>query len=141
MLHAMASLPQQQRAPASLDTAALRLEVLSGEPHRGGTVRARLEVEDGEPTEVGLVSCVRSLDDEQLGEASEDTRLASAVAQERWVTVEPGAVEQIVDLPVPTSGPYSYDGDVLSFSSRVVARRRFTRESNGAVEQPVQILP
>ena len=46
-----------------------------------------------------------------------------------------------MDLPVPTSGSYSYDGDVLSFSWRVVARRRFAREFNGAVEQSVQILP
>ncbi len=117
----------------------MRLEVLTDPAHRGEVVRARLVVEPDVPAEVGLV-CV-SIYPDAPATGEEEPSMLETVTHQRWVELDVNAAEQIVDLPVPLRGPYSYESEALAFAWRVVGRTRRRFAPSETIERELRVLP
>jgi hypothetical protein len=98
----------------------LELQVERQELRRGDRVAA---VAFGEGAlEVGLV-CTQSYDVwRRIGNDSRSRVTASASVWQEWLPAPHGALGQRVELALPADGPYSYEGDCVSFGWAVVAR-------------------
>ena len=99
----------------------LALQVERQELRRGDRVAA---VASGEgELEVGLL-CTQSYDVwRRIANDSRSRVTDSASVWEQWVAAPHAALGQRVELTLPADGPYSYEGDCVSFSWAVVARR------------------
>jgi hypothetical protein len=99
----------------------LELHVERQELRRGERVAATASGE-GE-IEVGLL-CTQAFDG--LRRISDDSRSRvtdTASAWQQWVPVPHAALGQRVELALPADGPYSYEGDCVSYGWAVVVRR------------------
>jgi hypothetical protein len=77
---------------------------------------------DGE-LEIGLL-CTQSYDVwRRIGDDSRSRVTDSASVWQQWVPAPHAALGQRVELALPVDGPYSYEGDCVSFGWAVVARR------------------
>jgi hypothetical protein len=111
---------------------------------RGGELDARVTIASrgglGQ-VEVGLV-CT-----EFFASAMSDSRggrrrgTASATAHEAWLPVDGTPGVHSVSLAVPAEAPFSYDGDVLSFTWEVVARGRRRRRLDAQARREISVLP
>jgi hypothetical protein len=56
-----------------------------------------------------------------------------------WTPAPPGALSRRVELALPADGPYSYEGDCVSFAWAVVVRR--VGEKRPAQPVPLWVAP
>jgi hypothetical protein len=114
----------------------LELQVERQELRRGDRVAA---IASGEGAlEVGLV-CTQSYDVwRRIGNDSRSRVTASASVWQEWVPAH-GALGQRVELALPADGPYSYEGDCVSFGWAVVVRR--VGERRVAEPVPLWVAP
>jgi hypothetical protein len=99
----------------------LRVEVERQELRRGDRVGASASGEG--QLEVGLL-CTQSFDVwRRVGADSRSRVTDSASVWQQWVPAPHAALGQRVELAVPADGPYSYEGDCVSFGWAVVVRR------------------
>ena len=122
------------------------LSVAPGDPRRGERVSitfAGTPQEQG-GLEVGLV-CKERFDmkvhAQVQGSGMVRRETAEANAHEQWQALAPGATEQTFTFVVPHGGPYSYEGDCVSYvwlaSARAVKRMR----ADPRVEEPLWVRP
>jgi hypothetical protein len=113
--------------------AGIELQAERQELRRGDRVAA---IASGEGAlEVGLV-CTQSFDVwRRIGSDSRSRVTDTALVWQQWLPVPHGALGQRVELALPDEGPYSYEGDCVSFRWAVVARR--VREQR--VAEPVAL--
>jgi hypothetical protein len=101
--------------------AGFELRVERQEVRRGDRVAA-IASGEGE-LEVGLV-CTQSYDVwRRIGDDSRSRVTDSASVWQQWAPAPHGALGQRVELALPPDGPYSYEGDCVSFAWAVVVRR------------------
>jgi hypothetical protein len=99
----------------------LTVEVERQELRRGERLGATASGE-GE-LEIGLL-CTQSYDVwRRIGNDSRSRVTDSASVWQQWVPAPHAALGQRVELTLPADGPYSYEGDCVSFGWAVVARR------------------
>ena len=115
----------------------LGLQVERQELRRGDWVAA---VASGEgDLEVGLL-CTQSYDVwRRIGNDSQSRVTNSASVWQTWVPAAHGALGQRVELALPADGPYSYEGDCVSFGWAVVVRR--VGEKRVAEPVPLWVAP
>jgi hypothetical protein len=117
--------------------AGLELRVERHELRRGDRVAA-IASGEGE-LEVGLV-CTQSYDVwRRIGNDSRSRVTVSASVWQAWVPAPHGALGRRVELAVPADGPYSYEGDCVSFGWAVVVRR--VGEERVAEPVPLWVAP
>jgi len=116
--------------------AGLELRVERQELRRGDRVAA---IASGESElEVGLV-CTQSYDVWRRINESRSRVTDSASVWQEWVPAPHGALGQRVELALPADGPYSYEGDCVSFGWAVVVRR--VGEKRVAEPVPLWVAP
>jgi hypothetical protein len=99
----------------------LELRVERQELRRGDRVAA--VVSGAGELEVGLV-CTQSFDVwRRIANDSRSRVTDSASVWQEWMPAPQGALGQRVELGLPAEGPYSYEGDCVSFGWAVVVRR------------------
>ena len=99
----------------------LELQVERQELRRGDRVAA--VVSGAGELEVGLV-CTQSFDVwRRIANDSRSRVTDSASVWQQWMPAPQGALGQRVELGLPAEGPYSYEGDCVSFGWAVVVRR------------------
>jgi membrane protein implicated in regulation of membrane protease activity len=89
--------------------------------------------------EVGLV-CTQS--DDVWRRIANDSRSRvtdRAPVWQEWTPAPPGALSRRVELALPADGPYSYEGDCVSFAWAVVVRR--VGEKRPAQPVPLWVAP
>jgi hypothetical protein len=117
--------------------AGLEVQVERQEMRRGDRVAA-IASGEGE-LELGLV-CTQSYDVwRRIGNDSRSRVIASASVWQAWVPAPHGALGQRVELALPADGPYSYEGDCVSFGWAVVVRR--IGEQRAAEPVPLWVAP
>ena len=90
--------------------------------------------------EVGLVCTERYDVLRRIGTADSRSRVTdSATAWQAWVPAPHAALGQRIELAIPADGPYSYEGDCVSLSWAVVARRVGERRLSAPV--PIWVEP
>lgn len=128
--------------------AQLRYEVLAEplELRRGDEVEAELIVYEPHRLagrlEVGVV-CVERYDrPARVGGGDEDGReLAEDVAYERWLPARRSEEEQRFRFRIPPEGPYSHEGECLSFAWRVSARHPDATGDDARSDDPIWVRP
>lgn len=126
--------------PAHFEVIAEPLEL-----RRGEEVEAELIVyEDLVPggLEVGVV-CVERYDHPTVrgDEVDKHARATTeSVAYERWIPARASEDDQSFRFRIPPRGPYSHEGEVLSFAWRVSARMSGSVD-DGASDDPIWVLP
>jgi hypothetical protein len=99
----------------------IELVVERQELRRGDRVAATASG-DGE-LEVGLL-CTQSFDVwRRISDDSRSRVTDTASVWQQWVPAPHGALGQSVELMLPADGPYSYEGDCVSYGWAVVVRR------------------
>ena len=99
----------------------IQLQVERQELRRGDRVAA--VVSGAGELEVGLV-CTQSFDVwRRIANDSRSRVTESASVWQEWMPAPQGALSQRVELGLPAEGPYSYEGDCVSFGWAVVVRR------------------
>jgi hypothetical protein len=89
--------------------------------------------------EVGLL-CAQSYDVwPRVGDDSRSRVTDRASVWQQWVPAPHGALGQRVELALPAEGPYSYEGDCVSFGWAVVVRR--VGEQRVASPVPLWVAP
>jgi hypothetical protein len=117
--------------------AGMSVEVDRQELRRGDRVGATASGE-GE-LEVGLV-CTQSFDVWRRMSGDSPSRVtSSASVWQQWMPAPHAALGQRVELTVPIDGPYSYEGDCVSFGWAVVVRR--VGEKRFAEPAPLWVEP
>jgi membrane protein implicated in regulation of membrane protease activity len=117
--------------------AGLALQVERQELRRGERVAATASGE-GE-LEIGLL-CTQSFDVlRRIGDESRSRVTATASVWQQWVPAPHAALGQRVELALPADGPYSYEGDCVSFGWAVVVRR--VGEKRVAEPVPLWVAP
>ena len=115
----------------------LELRVERQEVRRGDRVGA-VATGDGD-LEVGLL-CTQSYDVwRRIGDDSRSRVTERASVWQQWVPAPHGALGQRVELALPADGPYSYEGDCVSFGWAVVVRR--VGEKRVAPPVPLWVAP
>jgi hypothetical protein len=115
----------------------LELQVERQELRRGDPVAA-IATGKGE-LEVGLV-CTQSYDLwRRIANDSRSRVTDSASVWQEWVPAPHGALGQRVALALPAEGPYSHEGDCVSFGWAVVVRR--VGETRVAEPVPLWVAP
>jgi hypothetical protein len=115
----------------------IELQVERQELCRGDRVAA-IASGQGE-LEVGLV-CTQSFDVwRRIGNDSRSRVTDTASVWQQWVPAPHGALGHRVELALPAEGPYSYEGDCVSFGWAVVARR--VGEKRVAEPAPLWVAP
>ncbi|MGZ6645797.1 MAG: hypothetical protein ACXVFT_28660 [Solirubrobacteraceae bacterium] len=115
----------------------LELQVERQELRRGDRVAAVVSGE-GE-LEVGLV-CTQSFDVwRRIANDSRSRVTDSSSVWQAWVPASQGALGQRVELTLPAEGPYSYEGDCVSFGWAAVVRR--VGEKRAAQPVPLWVAP
>lgn len=114
------------------------------ELRRGDEVEAELVVYEPNRLgrlEVGVV-CVERYDrPARDGDADQDAReVAEEVAYERWLPARRTEEEQRFSFRIPPDGPYSHEGECLSFAWRVSARDADGGEGSQA-DDPIWVEP
>ena len=126
------------RRPAAL-RGGMRVEVDRQELRRGDRVGATASTEGEGELEVGLV-CTQSFDVwRRISDDSRSRVTNSASVWQQWVPAPHGALGQRVELALPADGPYSYEGDCVSFGWAVVVRR--VGEKRFAEPVPLWVAP
>jgi hypothetical protein len=117
--------------------AGIELQVERQELGRGDRVAA---IASGEgDLEVGLL-CTQSFDVwRRIGNDSRSRVTDTAPIWQQWLPAPHGALGQRVELALPAEGPYSYEGDCVSFGWAVVARR--VGEKRLAEPVPLWVAP
>ncbi len=117
------------------------------ELRRGEEVEAELTIYDIERLdgrlEVGLV-CVERYDRPTAagGDSAELRReTEEQVTYERWLPAWRTEEPQSFAFRVPTDGPYSYEGECLSFAWRVAAREPDRDTAGDGSGDPIWVLP
>ena len=117
--------------------AGLEAQVERQELRRGDRVAA-IASGEGE-LEVGLV-CTQSYDVwRRIGNDSRSRVTDRASIWQEWAPAPHGALGQRVELALPTEGPYSHEGDCVSFAWAVVVRR--VGEKRVAEPVPLWVAP
>ena len=117
--------------------AGLELQVERQELRRGDRVAA-IASGEGE-LEVGLL-CTQSFDVwRRIANDSRSRVTETASVWQQWVPAPHGALGQRVELALPAAGPYSYEGDCVSFGWAVVVRR--VGEKRAAEPVPLWVAP
>ena len=117
--------------------AGLELRVERQELRRGDRVAA-IASGEGE-LEVGLV-CTQSYDVwRRIANDSRSRVTDSASVWQEWAPAPHGALGRRVELSLPADGPYSYEGDCVSFGWAVVVRR--AGEKRVAEPVPLWVSP
>ena len=117
----------------------MRVEVDRQELRRGDRVGATASSEGDGDLEVGLV-CTQSFDVWRRISGDSPSRVTnSASVWQQWTPAPHGALGQRVELTVPADGPYSYEGDCVSFGWAVVVRR--VGEKRFAEPAPLWVAP
>ena len=99
----------------------LAVAVERQELRRGERVAA-IATGEGE-LEVGLV-CTQAFDVlRRISDESRSRVTDTASVWQQWVPAPHGALGQRIELTLPADGPYSYEGDCVSFGWAVVVRR------------------
>jgi hypothetical protein len=107
------------------------------EVRRGDRVGATVSGE-GE-LEVGLVCTQRYDVLRRVGSESRSRVTETASVWRAWAPAPHAALGQRVELTVPADGPYSYEGDCVSLTWAIVARR--PGEKRVAAPVPVWVAP
>jgi hypothetical protein len=126
----------------------VRYEVLAEplELRRGDEVEAELLVHEpdrlGGRVEVGVV-CVERYDRPAGGGGDEPggREVAEDVAYERWLPARHTEEEQRFRFRIPPEGPYSHEGECLSFAWRVSAREIDGAGDDSSIDDPIWVLP
>jgi membrane protein implicated in regulation of membrane protease activity len=101
----------------------MQVAVERQELRRGDRVGATASGEGEGELEVGLV-CTQSFDVWRRIASDSSSRVTdSASVWQQWVPAPHAALGQRVELALPADGPYSYEGDCVSFGWAVVVRR------------------
>jgi hypothetical protein len=117
----------------------MRVEVDRQELRRGDRVGATASSEGDGDLEVGLV-CTQSFDVWRRISGDSPSRVTnSACVWQQWTPAPHGAFGQGIELTVPADGPYSYEGDCVSFGWAVVVRR--VDEKRFAEPAPLWVAP
>jgi hypothetical protein len=120
----------------------LRLSVDPVQPRRGEWLWARVDPEHGkragERLELGLRCRVRYEEETINAEGNHYPRTRTATAWEGWVEATPGLA---VPLAVPRDQPYSYDGELLSFSWDVLAREEVASGLDAVAKRKLWVRP
>jgi hypothetical protein len=96
------------------------------EPRRGDKVRLRLvrhgHTHQGEECEVGVIAVERYdvTESDSDGGSSRSTRETNEF--EQWISVATTIGEETIEMQIPVEGPFSYEGDALSFRWRAEAK-------------------
>jgi hypothetical protein len=115
----------------------MRVEVDRQELRRGDRVGATASGEGD--LEVGLV-CTQSFDVwRRITSDSPSRGTSSASVWQQWTPAPHGTLGQRMELTVPADGPYSYEGDCVSFGWAVVVRR--VGEKRFAEPAPLWVEP
>ena len=115
----------------------MQVEVDRQELRRGDSVGATASGE-GE-LEVGLV-CTQSFDVWRRIASDSSSRVTqSASVWQQWAAAPHAALARRVALALPADGPYSYEGDAVSFGWAVVVRR--VGEKRFAEPVPLWVAP
>ena len=110
---------------------------------RGGELEATVTIDDPRKhadVEVGVV-CTEAYAVQSLDNDGPDQAITWATAYEAWQRVEPTAGTHVVRLKVPTDGPFSYRGELLSFTWEVVARGVRKRRLDARATCRIEVLP
>ena len=84
--------------------------------------------------------CTQSFDVwRRIGNDSRSRVTDSASVWQQWMPAPHGALGQRVELALPAEGPYSYEGDCVSFGWAVVVRR--VGEKRVAAPVPLWVAP
>jgi hypothetical protein len=126
---------------------AVQYEVLAEplELRRGDEVEAELIVYEPDGVagrfEVGVV-CIERYDRPARdgGDDPHGRELAEDVAYERWLPARRTEEEQRFRFRIPPEGPYSHEGECLSFAWRVSARDADGSEESRS-DDPIWVLP
>jgi hypothetical protein len=129
-------------------TSGLQVEASKGEVRRGEEVEALVTISSSRglaDVEVGLV-CTESYAYESTstdteGHSYSSRGTAEACAHEAWVPVEGVAGVQASRFAIPSSAPFSYAGDCLSFRWEIVARGRRSHRLDAQVRREISVLP
>jgi hypothetical protein len=117
----------------------LELRVEHQELRRGERVAASASGSGSGAIEVGLV-CTEAFDVlRRISDESRSRVTDKSVVWQQWVPVPHAALGQRIELALPAEGPYSYEGDCVSFSWAVVVRR--VGEKRVAEPVPLWVAP
>jgi hypothetical protein len=115
----------------------MSVEVARQELRRGDRVAATASGE-GE-LEVGLL-CTQSFDVwRRISDSSPSRVTNTASVWQQWIPAPHAALGQSVELALPADGPYSYEGDCVSYGWAVVVRR--VGEKRVAEPVPLWVAP
>jgi hypothetical protein len=132
----------------------LRVTAEPVEQRRGGQVSVSVTVVDpaqsGRRLEVGLV-CTEWYDhrtdsdvgDSDVGDSSPGSRRVTwnHTAHEQWQVVERSSGSHPLTFVVPPEAPFSYEGECLSYSWKVVVSEEVENRIDPKLEEPVWVLP
>jgi len=122
------------------------LQVAAGEPevHRGGELDAQLTIASlgglG-AVEVGLVCTEFYACAVTGGDGKRSRGTGSATAHEEWLAVDDTPGVHSVRLGVPAQAPFSYAGELLSFTWEVAARGRRRHRLDAQARHEISVLP
>jgi hypothetical protein len=127
----------------------LELTTDGDEKRRGESVTVTLRIAspdavDAERLELGLI-CTERYDYEQVTHSRNGTQRSrqtrQVAAHEDWREVDRAAPQQTISLDIPPQGPFSFEGDCVSYAWRVSAREVRPRRMDRRLDRPIWVLP